>query len=104
MAADTKDIIVSWHNLLELNWELKAQLRALMERRSASQLTSKECEQTILSKFPTVFSDELSERPKKAPPMKIHVREGARPYRISTARQVPLRRARKRCSGTSRME
>ena len=54
-------------------------------------MTTKECEQSILYKFPTVFSDELSEKPMEAPPMKIHVKEGARPYRISTARQVPLR-------------
>ena len=91
VAADTRDILVSWHDLLELNWELKAQLRSLLERRVTSQMTPKECEKSILCKFPTVFLDELSVKPMKAPPMKIHVKGGARPYRISTARQVPLR-------------
>ena len=87
----TRNIRTAFCLWLELDWELKAQLRALLERRIVGQLTTKECEQSILGKFPTVFSDELSEKPMKAPAMKIHVREGARPYRISTPRQVPLR-------------
>ena len=45
MAANTKDILVSWHDLLELNGELKAQLRSIIEGTSTSKLTSKECEQ-----------------------------------------------------------
>ena len=45
----------------------------------------------IMKKFHTVSSDELSETPMKAPPMKIHLKDNAKPFRISTARQVPLR-------------
>ena len=45
----------------------------------------------ILRKFDTVFSDELSEEPMRAPAMKIHLKPNAKPLRISTARQVPLR-------------
>ena len=42
-------------------------------------------------KFSTVFSDKLSEMPMKAPPMNIHLKDIAKPFRITTARQVPLR-------------
>ena len=45
----------------------------------------------ILRRFDTVFSDELSEEPMRAPAMKIHLKPNAKPLRISTARQVPLR-------------
>ena len=45
----------------------------------------------LMKRFDTVFSDELSETPMKAPPMKIHLKDNAKPFRISTARQVPLR-------------
>ena len=45
----------------------------------------------IMRKFDTVFSDELSEEPMRAPAMKIHLKPNAKPLRISTARQVPLR-------------
>ena len=45
----------------------------------------------MMKKFSTVFSDELSETPMKAPPMKIHLKDNAKPFRITTARQVPLR-------------
>ena len=45
----------------------------------------------LMKTFDSVFSDELSEEPMRAPAMKIHLKPNPKPLRISTARQVPLR-------------
>ena len=87
VAKDTLDSLISWHDLIELGWELNHQLRTMTNpSESAVRSMTK-----IVKKFNTVFSDELSETPMKAPPMKIHLKDNAKPFRISTARQVPLR-------------
>ena len=67
--------------------ELKHQLRALQSSESASQASMSK----LMKTFDSVFSDELSEEPMRAPAMKIHLKSNAKPLRISTARQVPLR-------------
>ena len=87
VAKDTRDILISWHDLIDLGWELKHQLRALHSSESASQASMSK----IMKSFDSVFSDELSEEPMRAPAMKIHLKPNAKPLRISTARQVPLR-------------
>ena len=87
MAKDTRDSLISWHDLIELGWELKHQMRALQSSDTASQVSMAK----LMKRFDTVFSDELSETPMKAPPMKINLKDNAKPFRISTARQVPLR-------------
>ena len=85
VSGNTRDSLISWHDLIELGWELK-QLRA-MQTNTASQVSMTK----LMKQFDTVFSDELSETPMKSPPMKIHLKSNAKPFRISTARQVPLR-------------
>ena len=37
VAKDTRDILISWHDLIDLGWELKHQIRALQSNESASQ-------------------------------------------------------------------
>ena len=87
VAKDTRDILISWHDLIDLGWELKHQLRALHTSESALKASMSK----IMKTFESVFSDELSEEPMRAPAMKIHLKPNAKPLRISTARQVPLR-------------
>ena len=53
--------------------------------------TSSECEKLIRD-YPDVLSDELSPRPMKTDkPMRIHLKEGAVPRKVTSARRVPLR-------------
>ena len=91
MACDTKDILISWHDLISLGWDMRflaGKVRALTEESSE---VYKQFEMKLMCKFDSVFSDELRETPMKAPAMRIHLRPDAKPFRISTARQVPLR-------------
>ena len=37
VARDTRDSLISWHDLIELGWELKHQIRALPSNDTASQ-------------------------------------------------------------------
>ena len=43
-----------------------------------------------MKEFPSVFRDKLEELPINVPKMRIVLTENAEPFRISTARQVPL--------------
>ena len=53
--------------------------------------TSSECEKLIME-YPDVLSDELSPRPMKTDkPMHIHLKEGAVPRKVTSARRVTLR-------------
>ena len=45
----------------------------------------------IMKEFPNVFREKLGDLPMNVPKMKIVLSENAVPYRVSTARQVPLR-------------
>ena len=51
----------------------------------------KELALDIMKEFPNVFRETLGERPMNMPQMKIVLSENAVPFRVSTARQVPLR-------------
>ena len=56
------------------------------------EVTRIEPKESLLSKFPDVLSDELSPEPMKTDaPMHIHIKEGATPRKVTTARRVPLR-------------
>ena len=53
--------------------------------------TSSECEK-LIKDYPDVLSDELSPRPMKTDkPMRIHLKEGAVPRKVTSMRRVPLR-------------
>ena len=88
VAKDTRDSLISWHDLIKLGWELKHQIRTM---KNPSEPAVQESMNKIMGKFNTVFSDELSETPMKAPPMKVHLKDNAKSFRFWTARQVPLR-------------
>ena len=74
VARDTRDSLISWHNLIELGWELK-QLRAVQSDTAPQASMAK-----LMKQFDTVFSNELSETPMKSPPMKIHLKGNAKPF------------------------
>ena len=47
---------------------------------------------TLLEEFTDVLSDELNPKPMKtAAPMKISIKRGANPRKVTSARRVPLR-------------
>ena len=53
--------------------------------------TSSECKK-LIKDYPDVLSDELSPRPMKTDkPMRIHLKEGAVPRKVTSAHRVPLR-------------
>ena len=57
-----------------------------------SEVTRIEPMETLLSEYPDVLSDELSPEPMKTnTPMHIHIKGGATPRKVTTARRVPLR-------------
>ena len=52
--------------------------------------TNSECE-NLIKDYPEVLSDELSPRPMRTDkPMHIHLKEGAVPRKVTSARRVPL--------------
>ena len=48
------------------------------------------CEQTLAA-YPTVFRDAITETPMVGASVHIHLKPNAVPFRISVARQIPLR-------------
>ena len=80
VACDTKDILISWHDLISLGWDMRflaGKVRALTEE---STEMYKQFELKLMCKFDSVFSDELSETPMKAPAMRIRLRPDAKPF------------------------
>ena len=56
------------------------------------EVTRMEPKGILLEEYPDVLSDELSPEPMKTDaPMHIHIKEGATPRKVKTARRVPLR-------------
>ena len=46
----------------------------------------------LLEEYPDVLSNELSPEPMKTDaPMHIHIKEGATPRKVTTARRIPLK-------------
>ena len=56
------------------------------------EVTRIEPKKILLEEYPDILSDELSPEPMKTDaPMHIHIKEGATPRKVTTARRVPLR-------------
>ena len=77
--------LVAWHDLQPL------QIISDNFPSRISAATSHDLTSAVVADFPSVFKDELGEAPMNVPKMSIHLTENYVPYRISTARQVPLR-------------
>ena len=77
--------LISWHDLMSLKI-ISPQFPALVAQLDSTSLR----EETIL-KYPKVFQDRLTEVPMFTDPVHIHLKDGATPFRVSAARQIPLR-------------
>ena len=77
--------LIAWHDLQPLD----IISNTFPARISAS--ASHDLASSIVNDFPSVFVEKLSKSPMNVPDMKIHLTDPYVPYRVSTARQVPLR-------------
>ena len=82
---DGDSMLVSWHDLqpfeiISSNFPTRI-----------SAAVGKELVSDIMKEFPNVFRDKLAELPMNVPKMRIVLSQNAIPFRVSTARQVPLR-------------
>ena len=83
----SRDALFSWHDLQQLG-VIPATFPQANACSSASidNLRSK-----VLSKFEDIFRDTLTEQPMSGDPVQIHLKDNAKPFRVSVARQIPLR-------------
>ena len=77
--------LIAWHDLQPLE-VISNTLPARISASASHDLTS-----SIVNDFPSVFVEILSKSPMNVQEMKIHLTDPYVPYRVSTARQVPLR-------------
>ena len=77
--------LISWHDMIRLKM-LPSQFPAFTAALSSSSIQS-----YIFEKFPNVFKDSLTEEPMRTDPVHIHLKENYVPYRVTSARQIPLR-------------
>jgi len=78
-------VLLSWHDLIRLGV-----INNTFPRPSALSVeTSSRFD--ILRQFPKVFKDELSITPMKSEEVHLHLKPNATPFRVSAARQIPLR-------------
>ena len=77
--------LISWHDMIRLKM-LPSQFPAY-----TAALSSSSIQENIFKKFPQVFKDSLTEEPMKTDPVHIHLKENYVPYRVTAARQIPLR-------------
>ena len=90
----SSEVLVSWHDLQALG--IISQTFPASSVNSVQRLPSPtEVENDSLEKIKADYRDvlggELKDKPMAGPPMHIHLKDNSRPFRISTARPVPLR-------------
>ena len=78
--------LISWHDLRYLGV-----ISSAFPSASCSAISPSKLRDEIFSSFPTVYRDEITETPMVGDPVKIHLKDNATPFRISVARQIPLR-------------
>ena len=78
--------LISWHDLKYLGV-----ISSTFPNAICSLVTPTQLRDNILNKFPTVFRDTITEAPMTGKPVHIHIKPNAVPFRISVARQIPLR-------------
>ena len=77
--------LISWHDMVSLKI-----ISPSFPARVAS-LTAGDLKDYIFKEFPSVFNDQLNDSPMKTEPASIELKPGAIPFRVSVARQIPLR-------------
>ena len=84
------EMLVSYKNLIMLQIIPGGFPNTIIQR--CREVTRIEPRELLLSEYPDVLSDELSPEPMKTDaPMHIHIKVGATPRKVTTARRVPLR-------------
>ena len=84
------EMLVSYKDLIALQIIPGGFPNTIIQR--CREVTRIEPRETLLCEYPDVLSDELSPEPMKTDaPMHIHIKEGATPRKVTTARRVPLR-------------
>ena len=78
--------LISWHDLKYLGV-----ISSTFPNATCSLVSPNQMHDLILTKFPTVYRDTITEIPMAGKPVHIHVKPNALPFRISVARQIPLR-------------
>ena len=78
--------LISWHDLKYLGV-----ISSAFPSASCSAVSPAKLRDNVLQSFPSVYRDEITETPMVGEPVKIHLKDNAIPFRISVARQVPLR-------------
>ena len=78
--------LISWHDLKYLGV-----ISSTFPNAICSMVMPTQLRENILNKFPTVFRDTITEVPMTGKPVHIHIKPNAVPFRISVARQIPLR-------------
>ena len=78
--------LISWHDLKYLGV-----ISTTFPNAICSMIAPDQLRENILFKYPTVFRDAITEVPMSGKPVHIHIKPNAIPFRISVARQIPLR-------------
>jgi hypothetical protein len=81
------EILISWHNL-----EALRAVSLVLEVKTApiDQVALQDKMDMLKEKYKDVLSDKLAELPMVGPPMKVHMKAGAIPKKIWSAKQPPL--------------
>ena len=78
-------VLISWHDMIRLgiiNNQFPVPLALSVETSTR---------QDIIDRFPTVFKDSLGSEPMTSEKVHLHLKPNATPFRVSAARQIPLR-------------
>ena len=78
--------LISWHDLKYLGV-----ISSNFPEAKCSAVTAVQVREQTLATYPTVFRDAITETPMVGSPVHIHLKPNAVPFRISVARQIPLR-------------
>ena len=78
--------LISWHDLKYLGV-----ISSNFPEAKCSAVTAVQGSEQTLATYPTVFRDAITETPMVGSPVHIHLKPNAVPFRISVARQIPLR-------------
>jgi len=85
----TLPVLVSWHDLQKVSI-IPPSFPAATSF-AVSGLTAYSLRMSKLEQYPNVFSDQLGLEPMAGGPVAVHLKPNAIPYRVSVARQTPLR-------------
>jgi len=92
VSSGVSDFLISWYDLIELGILPKTfpeKIQPIHQLDKEEEEINAQKLQTMLEKFSDVFSDTLKKTPIKGKPVKIHLKDDAKPKRILTTRKIP---------------